>query len=176
MNINAFDLNLLPIFEAMMEESNVGRAAARVGLSQPAMSNAIRRMREATGDRLFVRTPSGMRPTAKAQQLAGPIRAALVHARLALGSPAAFNLATTQRVFRVATNDYLEWRLGTALGRRITELGLGMSLQVRRMDSLFAVPEADLRNGTLDLVVGFFLSFAARMEVRYRSCFSRKRT
>lgn len=56
MNITAFDLNLLPIFEALMDERSVSRAAARVGLSQPAVSNAIRRMREATGEVLFVRT------------------------------------------------------------------------------------------------------------------------
>jgi len=58
-NISAFDLNVLPIFEAVMQERNVSRAAARVGLSQPAVSNAIRRMREAIGDPLWIRHVTG---------------------------------------------------------------------------------------------------------------------
>lgn len=156
MNINAFDLNLLPIFEALLEERSVSRAATRVGLSQPAMSNAIRRMRESTGDILFVRTARGMQPTLKAEQLAGPVRAALAHVRSALSGGTTFDPATTQRTFRIAMNDYLEWRLEASIGRRIWRRSKGISAQVRRLDSLFAIPYADLRNGALDLAIGFF--------------------
>ncbi len=155
-NISAFDLNLLPIFEALMEERNVSRAAVRVGLSQPAMSNAIRRLREATGETLFVRTAKGMQPTRRAEQLAGPIRAALTHARFAFFGQTPFDPATAQRTFRIATNDYLEWRLAASLGRRIWERAKDMSIQMRRMDGLFTVPETELRSGALDLAIGFF--------------------
>ena len=62
MNLQSIDLNLLVIFEALMEERNVTRAARRVGLSQPAMSNALTRLRRTFDDPLLVRTPSGMTP------------------------------------------------------------------------------------------------------------------
>lgn len=156
MNINAFDLNLFPVFEALIEERSVSRAAARIGLSQPAMSNAIRRLRKATGDVLFVRTALGMQPTAKAEQLTPPIRAALAHARLAISQEKTFDPATTKRRFRIAMNDYLEWRLEAAIGRRIWSRSKELSVQVRRGETLLNIPYADLRNGGLDLAIGFF--------------------
>jgi DNA-binding transcriptional LysR family regulator len=155
-NISAFDLNLLPIFEALLEERNVSRAAARVGLSQPALSNAIRRMREAIGDPLFIRTARGMRPTPRAEQLAGPVRAALAHTRSALSGESAFDPASTARTFRLAMNDYSDWRLESRIVERTCGQSSGASLQVRRLDTLFGVPEADLRNGALDAAIGFF--------------------
>jgi DNA-binding transcriptional LysR family regulator len=156
MNITAFDLNLLPIFEALVEERSVSRAAARVGLSQPAVSNAIRRMREATGEALFVRTARGIRPTPRAEELSGPIRAALAHARLALSGETTFEPATARRTFRIAMNDYSEWRLESSIVRRIRKRSAEIGIQVRRLDALFSGPEADLRNGALDLAIGFF--------------------
>lgn len=155
-NISAFDLNLLPVFEALYEERNVSRAAGRVGLSQPAVSNALRRMRDALSDPLFERSAIGMRPTARAQQLAGSVRATLSHTRSALSGDPGFNLATTERTFRLAMNDYAEWRLeARILARTCGESG-GANLQVKRLDALFGVPEADLRNGMIDTAVGFF--------------------
>ena len=164
MNISGFDLNLLPIFEALMDERNVSRAAARVGLSQPAMSSALRRLQEAIGETLFVRTANGMRPTRKAEQVARPIRAALTQARLAFLGQSVFEPTSSQRLFKIATNDYLEWRLEAAIGRRIWESGKGMSVQVRRMDALFALPETELRSGALDLAIGFFPDLRAPEE------------
>lgn len=156
MNIRAFDLNLLPVFEALLEERSVSRAAVRVGLSQPALSNAMRRMRDAIGDPLFVRTGRGIRPTPRAEQLAGPVRAALAHTRWALSGEPAFDPATTTRRFRLAMNDYSEWRLEAGIVRRTCGNSSGASVQVRRVDTLFSVPEADLWNGALDTAIGFF--------------------
>ena len=89
MNLQSIDLNLLVVFEALMEERNVTRAARRVGLSQPAMSNALTRLRRTFDDPLLVRTPSGMKPTPAAQLLIEPVRAALVQLRAALEEMAA---------------------------------------------------------------------------------------
>jgi DNA-binding transcriptional LysR family regulator len=155
MNINSFDLNLLPVLEAMLEERNVSRAAARVGLSQPALSNAIRRMRETFNDPLFVRTSGGMRPTPRAEQLAGPLRAALANTRYVLSGEREFNPNTTVQTFRVAMNDYSEWLVASPLVARICAQSQGLNVQVRRVDSLFKAPEAELMNGVLDLAVGF---------------------
>ena len=143
MNITAFDLNLLPIFEALVEERSVSRAALRVGLSQPAVSNAMRRMREATGEALFLRTARGIRPTPKAEQLAGPIRAALTHARFALSGETTFQPATARRTFRIAMNDYAEWRLESSIVRGIRKRSAEIGIQVRRVDALFSGPEAE---------------------------------
>src|ERR1700731_737394 len=76
MNWGAFDLNLLIVFDAVMQERNVTRAGQKVGLSQPAMSHALNRLRYMLKDELFVRTPDGMMPTARAEQLAAPLRRA----------------------------------------------------------------------------------------------------
>lgn len=155
MNISAFDLNLLPILEAMIEERNVSRAAKRVGLSQPALSNALRRMREAFHDPLFVRSAQGMRPTPRAEQLAGPLRAALAHTRFALSGEREFSPNTTVQTFRVAMNDYSEWLVASPLVTSICAQSPSLNIQVKRVESLFKVPEAELMNGMLDLVIGF---------------------
>lgn len=155
MNISSIDLNLLPVFEAMIEERNVSRAAARVGLSQPAMSNAIRRMREAFNDPLFVRSSRGMQPTPRAEQMAGPLLAALANTRLALSSEHQFSPKTTLQTFRVAMNDYSEWWIAAHLITRICAKSTSLNIQVKRVDSLFKAPEADLMNGSIDLAVGF---------------------
>ncbi len=77
MNISEFDLNLLVVFEAVLAEGSISRAAGRLDLSQPAVSNALARLRKATGDRLFVRLAGGMAPTPYAQRIAGPVRQSL---------------------------------------------------------------------------------------------------
>jgi DNA-binding transcriptional LysR family regulator len=156
MNINGFDLNLLPAFEALFEERSVSRAATRVGLSHPALSNSIRSMREAIGDPLFVRTARGVRPTPRAEQLAGPVRAALAHTRSALSGEPVFDPATTGRTFRIAMNDYSEWRLGSRILERACGPSSAANLQIRRVETLFSIPEADLRSGAFDIAVGFF--------------------
>src|SRR6201998_4038733 len=77
MNWGAFDLNLLVVFDAVMQERSVTRAGSRIGLSQPAVSHALNRLRYMLKDQLFVRTPEGMVPTPRAEQLADPLRRAL---------------------------------------------------------------------------------------------------
>src|SRR2546430_2434613 len=85
----AIDLNLLVVFDAVMQERNVTRAGGRLGLSQPAMSHALARLRHMLKDELFVRAPKGMVPTPRAEQLASHVRAALDGFQQAL-EPVAF--------------------------------------------------------------------------------------
>ena len=92
MNWGAFDLNLLIVFDAVMQERSVTRAGGRIGLSQPAMSHALNRLRYMLKDELFVRAPEGMVPTPRAEALAQPLRNALSEMQLAL-EPAAFDPA-----------------------------------------------------------------------------------
>src|SRR5712664_2060439 len=105
MNWGAFDLNLLIVFDAVMQERSVTRAGSRIGLSQPAMSHALNRLRHMLKDELFIRTPDGMMPTPRAEQLALPVRNALNEMQLAL-EPETFVPAEADREFAVAVNNY----------------------------------------------------------------------
>src|SRR6058998_1363851 len=77
MNWRAFDLNLLVVFDGLFREGSVTRAGRRLGMSQPALSHALNRLRYLLKDQLFIRTPKGMVPTPRAEQLALPLRHAL---------------------------------------------------------------------------------------------------
>src|SRR5260221_11113788 len=96
MNWGAFDLNLLIVFDAVMQERSVTRAGRRIGLSQPAMSHALSRLRHMLKDELFIRAPDGMVPTPRAEELAQPLRNALNGMQRAL-EPAMFDPAVSDR-------------------------------------------------------------------------------
>ena len=74
MNIRNFDLNLLIVFKTLFDERNVTRASKKIGITQPAMSNALNRLRYLVKDELFIRGPKGMRPTPRAVELSIPVR------------------------------------------------------------------------------------------------------
>lgn len=105
MNLRTFDLNLLLVFDAILRERSVMRAAQALALSQPAVSHALNRLRYLVKDQLFVRTPAGMMPTPRAEQLALPVRKALNDLQLALETET-FTPATAQRLFVIAVNNY----------------------------------------------------------------------
>src|SRR5438128_6792544 len=105
MNWGAFDLNLLIVFDAVMQERSVTRAGGRIGLSQPAVSHALSRLRHMLKDELFIRTPEGMVPTPRAEQLAEPLRRALNDLQFAL-EPDTFVPKEASRQFIMAINNY----------------------------------------------------------------------
>ena len=92
------DLNLLIVFDAVMQERNLTRAGRRLGLSQPATSHALARLRHMLHDDLFIRSPDGMRPTPRAEQMAEPIRDALRELRMTL-EPEEFDSAIDARIY-----------------------------------------------------------------------------
>ncbi len=122
-----FDLNLLVVFEAIMQERNVTRAARRLRLSQPAVSHALGRLRIMLKDDLLVRGPEGMMPTVRAGQLAGPIREALASLAIAL-EPQSTRPEDTSRSYTIAVNGYtayvLAWRIVAALRRAAPRMRL----------------------------------------------------
>src|SRR6201997_2473691 len=93
LDIRAADLTLLKAFDAFMSERAVPRAAGRIGLSQPAMSHALSRLRSLFSDDLFVRTPRGMEPTARAREIAPLVAAAIEHIEAALNLGIGFDPA-----------------------------------------------------------------------------------
>lgn len=105
MNLRSLDLNLLVVFDALMRERHVTRAAQSIGMSQPAFSNALTRLRDRLSDELFVRSSSGMKPTPWALELSGPISRALSDIENALEG-ATFDPATSKRIFTIAAPDY----------------------------------------------------------------------
>lgn len=105
MNLADVDLNLLVVFDRLLHERSVSRSAVSLGLSQPAVSNALRRLRDLLGDELFLRTPAGMAPTPYAMQLAQPVAQALQTLHAALNVRASFDAETSNRCFTVAMTD-----------------------------------------------------------------------
>src|SRR5688500_904121 len=97
MNVQDIDLNLLRVFDAVRREHGVTPAAARLGLTQPAVSNALARLRGLLGDALFIRTPRGMDPTPFARELAEPVRQALALLESALAHGPGFDPSTSTR-------------------------------------------------------------------------------
>ena len=153
MNVTDLDLNLLRAFDAVLREGSVTAAAERLGLSQPAMSNALSRLRRIVGDPLFMRTPGGMRPTAFAQQLAAPVRQALdlIHATL-LARPG-FDPRTSQRVFRLQLSDVGEIVFLPPLLERLQREAPGVRIETQPLPQ-DEVSDA-LASGEADLAVGF---------------------
>src|SRR6202790_2828804 len=151
MNWGAFDLNLLIVFDAVMQERSVTRAGSRIGLSQPAMSHALNRLRHMLKDDLFVRTPDGMVPTPRAEMLAQPLRNALSEMQLAL-EPAAFEPARADRHFTVAVNNYAAVVLPPPLVAAVTAAAPSIRLDLRPSGTLDLFQQMD--RGDLDLVLG----------------------
>ena len=106
MNLAGVDLNLLVVFDALMVERNTTRAGDRIGMSQPAVSKALNRLRHLCKDDLFIRCAEGMTPTPRAIELAAPVQQALQELSNAL-EPNVFDPATEKRIFRIMTNDLI---------------------------------------------------------------------
>ena len=151
MNWGAFDLNLLIVFDAVMQEHSVTRAGQRIGLSQPAMSHALTRLRHMLKDELFIRTPDGMAPTPRAEALAVPLRNALSEMQLAL-EPAAFDPVVADRRFTVALNNYAAVVLAPPLVAAVAAAAPGVRLDLRPSGTLDIVEKLD--HGDLDLTFG----------------------
>ncbi|MGA7314354.1 MAG: LysR family transcriptional regulator [Silvibacterium sp.] len=168
MNINSVNLNLLLSFEALLDEQNVSRAATRIGLSQPAMSNALTRLRELFNDPLFIRTSRGMKATSRALELAGPVRDGLAKLRGAFAERPRFDPRVSTRSFRLAMTDYAELSLLPRLLQGVARVGSSNQIVARRVDRIFQPPEAELRAGSFDAAIGLYPD-ANSLEPRTRS-------
>jgi LysR family nod box-dependent transcriptional activator len=150
MELAGVDLNLLVAFDALMEERSVSRAASRLSLSQPGMSNALARLRKLFGDPLLVREGLTLAPTPRAEALRQPVRDALTIIRGALDAPAGFDPATDRATCTVSCSDYSLLMLIGPLVRRLAAAAPGVTIRVlpRLPD-----PVRLLRDGTADLVI-----------------------
>src|ERR1700761_9210006 len=113
-NMNTLDLNLVRVFDALMEERSVRRAGLLLGVTQSAVSHALNRLRHHLNDKLFIRTRAGMIPTARAVEIAGPLREAVRSMELALGG-VSFEPLSAARRFVLAANDMMAATVGVRL-------------------------------------------------------------
>lgn len=161
MDLSAVDLNLLRVFDAVFQERHVTRAAKRLALTQPALSNSLARLRRLLKDDLFIKTPDGVRPTERAVRLAGPVRDALALIERAL-APERFAPDQSNRVFRVAITDYAAAALLPKVMDRIRRDAPGIALRMTPYQSERVL--LDLERGEIDLGVGGFARSSDRFE------------
>jgi DNA-binding transcriptional LysR family regulator len=152
MDLKAVDLNLLKAFDALMTERAVTRAGQRIGLSQPAMSAALLRLRELFRDPLFVRTQTGMEPTLRATELALPVQNALGLIQEALKTTSSFDPTTTQRTFVIGMTEYAEIGLVRQLSALFREHVKAIGIHIRAMTKVEYIQALD--EGAIDLFVG----------------------
>jgi DNA-binding transcriptional LysR family regulator len=156
MNVADVDLNLLRVFDAVLHEGSVTAAAARLELTQPAVSNALARLRSLLGDPLFVRSASGMEPTPFARGVAEPVRQALALLETALAHGPGFEPATATRTFRFYMSDVGQVEFLPPLVERVQRIAPSVKLEAPAVD-IDDISDA-LSSGALDVAVGFLPS------------------
>jgi DNA-binding transcriptional LysR family regulator len=156
----ALDLNLLRVFDALAEEGSVTRTGVRLGLTQSAVSHALGRLRHILDDELFVRGPDGMRPTARALEIAPRLRQGLDQLQHAL-TPAAFVPAETQRRFTIAASAYITTTLMPILVDMLRREAPNAEIRLRPVNPTIG---EDIQTGRVDVAIGGFGARAPRFE------------
>lgn len=150
---DGIDSYLLRVLFTLIQEKNVSRTAVKLNQSQPAISTALKRLREMTGDELLVRSKAGMVPTDYALSLVEPLRLALAAVdKITRGVPV-FNAATTRRRFRIASPDYMDAFFLPRAVCAIRTLAPSAEVELHSLNSDYDFERA-LEDGSLDLVVG----------------------
>ena len=162
MDIRAVDLNLLKAFDALMSERAVTRAAGRIGLSQPAMSHALSRLRSLFGDDLFVRTPTSMEPTARAREIAPLVAAAIEHIEAALNLGVGFDPAKSGAIFTAGMAEYAEVALVGRLAESFARQAPRATLRLTPLTGPEAAEQLD--RGAIDVAVAHVANLPAHIE------------
>jgi len=152
MDLKNLDLNLLVVFNHLLRERSVSGAADKLGLTQPAVSNALRRLRSVLDDELFLRTTRGMEPTPYALQLAEPIAYALSTIENTLTHRTEFDPATSERRFTLTMTDLGEIELLPPLMDRLEEVAPGVTVSTVR-NSAERLRD-DMEAGHVDMAIG----------------------
>src|SRR5882757_7338467 len=153
LNFRTLDLNLLRVFDVVMAERNLTRAAERLSITQPAVSNALKRLRESVGEDLLTRAPTGVRPTPRAEALWPDVRAALGNLQAAL-SPDEFNPQTDPATFRIAMADATAALFMPSLVSHIEHSQALANIRVTPLAT--RDPSTLLERGDADVAIGYF--------------------
>ena len=151
MNLNKVDLNLFVVFDAIYTEANLTRAGQIIGITQPAVSNALARLRESFNDPLFVRTAQGMVPTPMAQNIINPVRSALALLRVSVQESRTFNPLQANKTFRMSMTDLTEAVVLPPLFQRLRKQA--PSVVVESLLSHRRETTSDLAAGRLDFAI-----------------------
>lgn len=160
MNLKNFDLNLLRVLDMLLREQNVSRAAERLALSQPTVSNSLARLRLLFADPLLVRVGRQMQPTTRALALEGPIRSALQQIEQTLSAGEAFDPGLSQQQMRIALTDFVEQMCMPPLLARLEERAPNFRIDIAHLSP--SLPAEALDHGELDMVLGRFEEVPAR--------------
>ncbi len=166
LNLRTFDLNLLKVFDAVMAERSLTRAAHHLALTQPAVSNALRRLREALGDDLLVRKGRGLEPTARGLELWPAVREALQKLQASL-APSVFDAATATNSFVLTMADATAAELMPGLVEAITREAPSVTLRVVPLTT--RDPRRLLEEGQADLAIGHFPAALSDLTARAQS-------
>jgi len=153
MNLEQVDLNLLVYLDVLLRERNVTRSASVLGITQPAMSNSLRRLRETFDDPLLVRTSEGMVPTERAEELQPVVRQVLASIEQAIEPMTEFNAASSERVFRIMTSDYGEATLLPRVLERLHQEAPDVVLDILTPSDMSFL---EVERGQVDLVINRF--------------------
>ena len=164
MNLRDIDLNLLVVFNQLLTERRVNAVAQSLNITQPAVSNALSRLRRLMGDELFLRTPRGMEPTPFAEQLAGPVAYALGTLHSALNQRVSFDPQTSSRAFALAMTDIGEIYFLPPLMEHLARAAPQVSISTVRNGS--ANLKEDMEGGRVDLALGLLPDLKAGFHQR----------
>src|SRR5690348_15772553 len=162
MDIRAVDLNLLKAFDALVRERAVTRAAGRIGLSQPAMSHALSRLRSLFADDLFVRTPDRMEPTARAREIAPLVSVAIEHIDAALNLGIGFDPAKSSAIFTAGMAEYAEVALVGRLAESFARQAAKATLRLTPVTGTEAAEQLD--RGVIDVAVAHLGTLPTHIE------------
>lgn len=169
-NINTIDLNLFLVFQAIYATGSTTRAGERMNLSQSAVSNALRRLRERFDDPLFVHINNGMMPTRLADALIGPIEDGLSKFNQAIENSRRFDPAMSTQLFRISMNDIGQWSLMPAL--IATARFEAPNVRFESVEMSASEWHQDMANGSIDLAIGFR---STRSNAMYRQVLFKER-
>lgn len=166
MNFLTLDLNLLRVFDAVMTEQNLTRAANQLAMTQPAVSNALRRLRDTLKDELLIRTAHGVKPTPRAEEIWPIVRRSLSELEAAI-APETFDITRAQNTFRMAMVDATAalW-LPSVVRTVMCDAPL---IKLRMMPLTTRDPRGMLLRGDIDLAVGFFPGVTAQLADGHKS-------
>ena len=150
MNIALVDLNLLIVFDAVMREKHVTRAAKRIGMTQPAVSNALNRLRYIAKDDLFIRSPAGVVPTARALELSPPIRQAINLVENAF-DPTTFDPKSSNDVFNIAISNYTASILFPSLAQLLEKEAPNINVRSKQLGDVDLLKELEAAN--IDFII-----------------------
>jgi DNA-binding transcriptional LysR family regulator len=161
-DLSQFDLNLLTVFEVLFHERHVGRTAARLHLTQPAVSHTLNRLRKLLNDPLFVKNPKGIEPTVKAKELAEPIKNVLRQIQSIIAPDSSFDLSSLKRTINIGATDYANFVLLPQILTTVWEKAPQLNIRVYPIYRDMIVPALD--KGELDIIFGILPNLPKRIK------------